>query len=89
MATLFLSTDEKQTFRLPFNVQCAKVLNHMKIYSFIWLNCGCFWSKLEAYVREKPTSLLQAPKHVLFFTRKISEVRLHKVSSWDVRYVTL
>ena len=30
MATLFLSTDEKQTFCVPFNVQCAKVLNHRK-----------------------------------------------------------
>lgn len=39
----FLSTDGKQTFCMPFNVQCGKFLNHMKIYPFIWLNCSCFF----------------------------------------------
>ena len=32
---------------------------------------GWHWSKLEACVHERPTSLLQTPKHVLFYQQDI------------------
>ena len=55
------------TITTPVTVSVSDTVRVLITISVSVIVSFTFWSKLEAYVHERPTSLLQAPKHVVFF----------------------